>query len=306
MGTRNLTMVVKGGDYKVAQYCQWDGYPSGQGATVLTFLRDEMDRGRFEAAVAAAREISEEDLKALWKECGADRDDGFVTMEVANEFKKRYPWLHRDCGADVLKIIQDCGGDIALNLALAFVKDSLFCEWAYVVDLDANVLEVYEGFNTKPLAESDRFFSEESPRNEYWPIRLAKSYPLDALPTDDEFQADLAQDEEEEETAETGVKHTAEPWVDRRIGREGDGSARSQHEQLCNDQGVGVFMLEHDGSDEANANIERAMACVNAMAEIEHPGQLRVALELAAKAWRSGEADGHDELGDILRAAGLA
>lgn len=38
MGTRNLTAVYLDGQYKVAQYGQWDGYPEGQGITVLTFL----------------------------------------------------------------------------------------------------------------------------------------------------------------------------------------------------------------------------------------------------------------------------
>lgn len=31
MGTRNLTAVYLDGQYKVAQYGQWDGYPEGQG-----------------------------------------------------------------------------------------------------------------------------------------------------------------------------------------------------------------------------------------------------------------------------------
>ena len=43
MGTRNLTAVYLDGQYKVAQYGQWDGYPEGQGITALTFLRDKMD-----------------------------------------------------------------------------------------------------------------------------------------------------------------------------------------------------------------------------------------------------------------------
>ena len=38
MGTRNLTMVISNGETKVAQYGQWDGYPSGNGVIVLEFL----------------------------------------------------------------------------------------------------------------------------------------------------------------------------------------------------------------------------------------------------------------------------
>ena len=41
MGTRNLTCVMYNGEYRVAQYCQWDGYPSGQGAIALNFLSDK-------------------------------------------------------------------------------------------------------------------------------------------------------------------------------------------------------------------------------------------------------------------------
>lgn len=199
MGTRNLTMVVKDGEYRVAQYGQWDGYPSGQGATVLAFLRDEMDRARFEAAVGAVRAITEAEWKALWVECGADPESDLVSGQVSNTFQQRYPWLDRDCGADVLKIVQEADGDLALKLSVDFAKDSLFCEWAYVVDLDRNVLEVYHGFNTEPLGEADRFFSDGYQRKEYFPVRLLKSYSLDALPTDGEFFADFREDDEEEE-----------------------------------------------------------------------------------------------------------
>ena len=37
MGTRHLIAVMADGKYQVAQYGQWDGYPSGQGVSVLTF-----------------------------------------------------------------------------------------------------------------------------------------------------------------------------------------------------------------------------------------------------------------------------
>lgn len=46
------------------------------------------------------------------------------------------------------------------------------------------------------------------------------------------------------------------PWDERRIGRLGNGDGESQHEQLCTPDDIGVIMLEHDGSDEGNANAE--------------------------------------------------
>lgn len=39
MGTRNLTMVYSNGEYKVAQYGQWDGYPEGLGSQLLKYLK---------------------------------------------------------------------------------------------------------------------------------------------------------------------------------------------------------------------------------------------------------------------------
>ena len=55
MGTRNLVAVQIDGQYKIAQYGQWDGYPSGKGLEVLEFLRERMNE---EAFVKALRNSS--------------------------------------------------------------------------------------------------------------------------------------------------------------------------------------------------------------------------------------------------------
>jgi hypothetical protein len=49
------------------------------------------------------------------------------------------------------------------------------------------------------------------------------------------------------------AKHTPGPWH-RRIGRVGNGTPASQHEQVCNSDGVAVVMLEHDGQPDGDAN----------------------------------------------------
>ncbi len=61
-GTRNLTCVVVGGEYKVAQYGQWDGYPSGQGLTALNFLRG-MDREAFYRSWRSAVSLPKKNTK---------------------------------------------------------------------------------------------------------------------------------------------------------------------------------------------------------------------------------------------------
>lgn len=48
--------------------------------------------------------------------------------------------------------------------------------------------------------------------------------------------------------------HTRGPWH-RRIGRKGNGTPASQHEQICNEDGVAVVMLEHDGLADGEANV---------------------------------------------------
>lgn len=38
MGTRGIHFVISNKQIKVAQYSQWDNYPSGQGLTALKFV----------------------------------------------------------------------------------------------------------------------------------------------------------------------------------------------------------------------------------------------------------------------------
>jgi hypothetical protein len=63
---------------------------------------------------------------------------------------KRYPSLSRDTSAKILDIIADAKDNKPIFIrkvkdALGFAMDFLFCEWMYVIDLDANKQEVYKG-----------------------------------------------------------------------------------------------------------------------------------------------------------------
>lgn len=190
MGTRHLIAVMHDGQYKIAQYGQWDGYPSGQGLTVLRFLQ-KMDRAAFTQKVDAAQFMTEADFK----EFGRKVDAG----EIKN-WTKEYPHLSRDAGADVLAMVASAEPGIKLKNSITFAADSLFCEYAYVVDLDKGTFEVFQGFNKEPLQGGERFYgvTEEGVSKEYSPVKHIHTFQLEALPTEDDFLKVCEPQEEEE------------------------------------------------------------------------------------------------------------
>lgn len=194
MGTRNLTAVFIDGEYKIAQYGQWDGYPEGQGLTTLTFLRGKMNLEQFKTALRNSTYISNEELNNLWKQYGED-DSGFVTIEVLNNMKKDHPEFSRDTGAEILYIVQDHPEGMKLQNNIDFAANSIFCEWAWVVDLDEGTFEGYQGFNEEPLTKEDRFyFLRDKEKRNYHSVRLVARWILDELPTDGEFLAAFQED----------------------------------------------------------------------------------------------------------------
>lgn len=171
MGTRHLIMVVQKKETKVAQYGQWDGYPGGQGVRILDFLRSK-NMNDFRQAISETKVADEEQIKRLNEQ-----------IEKTKKFPKEFS---RDTSAGILDMILDEGVRLVVSKE-GFAKDSLFCEWAYVIDLDNDVLEVYTGFNKKPLSEGDRFYGDGKSDGEYYPVRLLGTVSFNELPTNEEF-----------------------------------------------------------------------------------------------------------------------
>lgn len=221
MGTRHLICVVKDGEYKVAQYGQWDGYPEGQGLAVLEFVRLMMEYGaldEFKQKLDNVYFATEEELKAQWNEAGADPNSEWVDMEVSEKHREMFPQNSRDTGAKILAYVMVSQGRLGLFNDINFAGDSLFCEWAYVIDLDKMTLEVYAGFNHEKLAPDERFYSipahEHSALNdEYYQVRFVKSYDINDLPDNETFVKEiheLTDDEEEDDSPIDAAYLTAE------------------------------------------------------------------------------------------------
>lgn len=193
MGTRSLTCVVLNNEFKVAQYCQWDGYPSGEGLTVLEFLHDLMNTpGKetiFRLKISALEWISDGELKEMWKSVDAD-DSNWVTFDDLARFRNKWPHLDRGHGAQILETIMTVNSEIKLKDDHEFGFDGLFCEWAYVIDLDKRQLEVYDGFHKESAPDGQRWTGPVD-KNGYGPIQLKKTYSFDELPENDVFINEL-------------------------------------------------------------------------------------------------------------------
>ena len=199
MGTRHLTAIYINGEYKVAQYGQWDGYPEGQGMTCLNFARriaDKIEREKFAAKVRAAQWITEAEV---------DEINERITRESITNWQELYPALTRDTGSEILNVIMNAPDGIKLDNQIEFAAESLFCEWAWVIDLDAGTFEGFKGFNTeRELTPEDRFYflrdkEDKSPATSgdvYHCVILKAKWSLDALPTDEDFLAAFKEPEE--------------------------------------------------------------------------------------------------------------
>lgn len=181
MGTRNLTIVIDKKEIKVAQYCQWDGYPSGQGEIVSEFLQSSSNLKKLRSAIPKCSFLPDEEINKLTEECGPSHD-GWVGLDVSDAIEKRYPEFHRNTGGLILDLIANHKVR-KLADSRTFAGDSLFCEWLYCIDLDNDVLEVYMGFNKKNLTKKDRFFGYAS-EGKYKPVKLFAKIEFSELTPD--------------------------------------------------------------------------------------------------------------------------
>lgn len=161
MSTRGLHCVYLNGEYKCAHYNHFDSYPEHSGLELLNTVRNMVEDRQLEAFKFSVSCLKKTDK---WDE---DKVEGNTYEAI----------LHGEIG---MKLYDD----------LQFASDSLFNEWTYVLDLDANTFEVYAGFNKIPLTKGERFYGFQicPYKNEtYYPVRYVASFDLDNLPTDDEF-----------------------------------------------------------------------------------------------------------------------
>jgi hypothetical protein len=136
MGTRNLTKVIDStGTTRVAQYGQWDGYPSGQGLSMLAFISEHRMLEKIERSLRKVHFLSEDEAETFMKDFSSN---GMMTMEQSESFEAIYPSLSRNTGSDILKVmVYSTGYTLPLIDNSDFESDELFCEGVYTLDFQS-------------------------------------------------------------------------------------------------------------------------------------------------------------------------
>lgn len=189
MGTRGLYGFRKDGVDKVA-YNHCDSYPSGLGVQVAAFCENTNVKEMVDIFdnlilvhpddVPTSKQI---------REC-----DQWKNLNVSTQNVKDWYCLIREAQGDMsaftkgLRYMFDAGD---------FIKDSLFCEWAYIVNLDTDMLEVWKGFQHEPdksnrYGQDNYYANDKYSKQAYYPCALIAEYPLETV-----IQSDMLELEKE-------------------------------------------------------------------------------------------------------------
>lgn len=195
MGTRGGFGVRADGVDKIG-YNQFDSYPEGKGVEFLRTLKTLVAEIGMDGLRQKARDLRVVSDKTPPTPEDIERLKPYTNLGVSEQSTQDWYCLTRESHGKLDKILE-CG--YILDSA-DFMLDSLFCEWAYVANLDTGKLEVYKGFvKGKPgrgrFANIEPTWSEhdlQQPVEErYFPVSLVAEFDLESLPDEDQFIGDV-------------------------------------------------------------------------------------------------------------------
>lgn len=174
MGTRGLIGFIMPDGTVKASYNQSDMYPTGVGQRIgeeligisaLKQLLPDVERIRW---VDARDEPTLDDLRHL-------AELGIKPEEVST-------------GRDWYAALRSCHGSMRKRIMLGiatddsnFIKDSLFCEWVYLVDFRSDEMVILEGFNKDLDKQAPYARCEPTADTEYFGCKEVWRASLDAF-----------------------------------------------------------------------------------------------------------------------------
>lgn len=187
MGTRGAIGWHKDGVDKIA-YNHFDSYPEELGKAMLAYANTPVNvlNAHFNNV-----EMIDDEVKPTPEQIKRCYEHKAVNKSVSTQDDKDWYCLLRDVQGN-LQATAHLGFMIDYS---RFLRDSLFCEWAYIINLDTNSLEVYRGFQKELPPGRYGEITEESRKHQlaeysstvYYGVGLLREYDLTALPAAEEF-----------------------------------------------------------------------------------------------------------------------
>lgn len=183
MGTRGLYGFRKNGVDKTT-YNHFDSYPDWLGNEVVKFCK----------------ETSIEEMNEIFDRIVLVKEMDKPTVEQISECIEYYnESVSTKSVEDWYCLLRKAQGDLnvyrrGLKYMIdnhSFIEDSLFCEYAYIINLDTNCLEFWVGFQKEPC-EDNRYGTETHDNmDKYYPCKMVAYYPLDTKKSQQEIIDDM-------------------------------------------------------------------------------------------------------------------
>ena len=201
MGTRGAIGFRQDGELKVC-YNHYDSYPNGLGDQFLEFVKIHCSTPEVLAS-----------LKEHVKMIQLVEEDIPPTEEQFEDLRRYYNgsvgdgegWYSLLRGVQgVIGLYEIANGCLHFMIdAKGFLRNSLFCEYAYIIDLDKDTANFYKGFNkNEPKTEfgitSGLDSSVGKKTDGYYPVRTVAAIPFKLIEDYENATQIFGNDEEEE------------------------------------------------------------------------------------------------------------
>ena len=152
-------------------YNHFNSYPKNLGKNVLLFIA----RTPLKQLKNIAQNITLVDHYSVPSQDLIKKYKRFSNLNVSRGSNRGWYYLLRDTQGDLFPYNDGLQHLIDYH---EFLYDSLYCEWAYIINLDKDLLEVYKGFN-KNIYAKGRYAKQSIADNlDYLGVTLIKEIPL--------------------------------------------------------------------------------------------------------------------------------
>lgn len=155
-------------------YNHFDSYPDYLGRRVMAYISATPIPEMKEAASRIELVKCESHPTQLLIE----RYKKYADLEVSDHKYEDWYCLLRNCQGDLFAYHHGLRHMVDYR---DFLIDSLFCEWAYIINLDTEKLETYKGLNKDPESPGRYARSSAEDNDSYMGIALINETPLIAI-----------------------------------------------------------------------------------------------------------------------------